>query len=242
METKNDDSEITIDLGRVVFLLWQKKLSIIFATIICALVGFILSEFVIPPTYSASADMLVNNNQDTKDISTVTSQDLVASNNLVGTYAVILKSHNILEKVITDQVLNLDYDELTKKINVEAVDDTQVMRITVKYGDAKTALDIVNEIVDLAPDVIMDTVNAGSVKTVDSPWTTGLPVAPSVLKWTAVAGLLGLLFMIMIIVIRDMMNDTFKTEDDIRQILDLTILGIIPLEDESADLGKEGGH
>jgi capsular polysaccharide biosynthesis protein len=88
----------------------------------------------------------------------------------------------------------------------------------------------------------MDTVNAGSVKTVDSPWTTGLPVAPGVSKWTAVAGLLGLLFMIMIVVVRDMMNDTFKTEDDIRQILDLPILGIIPLEDESADLGKEGGH
>jgi len=242
METNSQSEEYTtIDLMKVLFLLKEHFLQILAATLAGAAIGFVLSAFVIAPTYSASADMLVNNNQDGNAVTTITTSDLTASSNLVNTYSIILKSHDVLQQVIQNLKLDDTYEELEKRVTVEAVDNSQVMRITVKDGDAATAMKIVNEIVTFAPDAIINTVEAGSVKTVDNPWTTGKPVAPSKRNYTAIAALLGLMISAGIVLLKDMLNDTFKTEEDIRKILDLPVLGIIPLEDESAAQSEKKG-
>jgi capsular polysaccharide biosynthesis protein len=230
--------ETEIDLLRLAQVLWQHIVIIISVMVICAAAGYAIAAFVIAPTYSASADMIVNNQQDQTQSTAVTTGDLSASSTLVDTYAVILKSHTILEQVITDLNLDTTYDALADSITVTAVDSTQVMRITVKAGSSEEAMQIVSRIVELAPDAIMDTVNAGSVKTVDTPWTSGKPVSPSKSKFTALAGLLGLVVSCGIIILRELMNNTFQTEEDVRKVLGLQVLGVIPLE----ELGmKKGG-
>ena len=88
METQEE--YITIDLKKILFLFWHNILLILFSAAICAVIGFLYARFIITPLYSASADMLVNNRQDVT-ITTITSADLVASSNLVGTYSIILK-------------------------------------------------------------------------------------------------------------------------------------------------------
>lgn len=228
METQEE--YITIDLKKILFLFWHNILLILFSAAICAVIGFLYARFIITPLYSASADMLVNNTQDVT-ITTITSADLVASSNLVGTYSIILKSHNVLEKVIEDLNLNMTYEALSSQVTVKAVDDTQVMRITVINPSSAVAMKIVSRIVDLAPDIIIDTVNAGSVKMVDTPWTTQQPVSPNQKKYAAIAGVLGLVICVVFILIKEMLSNTFRTQEDVRRILDLPVLGIIPQED-----------
>ena len=229
METQE---EIIIDLKKISFLLWHNILLILLSAAICAVIGFLYARFMITPLYSASADMLVNNTntQDVK-ITTITSADLVASNDLVGTYSIILKSHNVLEQVIEDLNLDMTYEALSSQVTVKAVDDTQVMRITVINPSAAVAMEIVSKIVALAPDIIIDTVNAGSVKMVDTPWTTQQPVSPNQNKYAAIAGVLGLVICITFILVKETLSNTFRTQEDVRRVLGLPVLGIIPQEE-----------
>ena len=227
----NEDEEyMTIDLRKIFYQVMQNIVTIVLVTLICAILGYLVSAFLIKPTYSANAQMLVNNRRDEQSTSTISQSDINASSSLVNTYSIILKSHDVLEKVIDDCGLEYSVDVLSKMVSVSSVNSTQVMKITVNSKDAQEALNICSDLVEQAPDAIISAVDAGSVTTVSSPYTTGKPVSPSKKRNTAIAGLLGLFACLAVIVVREITNDKFKTTEDIRSVLDLNVLGVIPEE------------
>lgn len=225
--------ELEIDLSQLFYILWNNVVWILLAAVLCADIGYGIATFVKTPIYTASADMLVNNRQNTTsgDTSTVTSSDLNASSSLVSTYSIILKSHTVLAEVINTLGLDYSYSELANMVSVSTVNNTQVMRVTVKNADPQVAMDIVAQIVSIAPAVIVDKAEVGSVKTVDQPWSSGHPVSPDKKRYILVFALAGALLMCMFLILRELMNNTFKTEADITKELGLPILGVIPLEE-----------
>jgi len=231
MDKQND--EITIDLRKIFFQIWKNKTLIALITLIFALIGYLGSAFFISPKYQATADLIVNNRNEENSSSstTISNSDLQASSNLVDTYSVILTEHELMQQVISDLGLDYSYETLKSKISVTSVNSTQVMRVTVTDGEAEEALRIVTDLVRLAPERIMTAVNAGSVAVVDQPWTSGKPVSPNVMRNTMIAGLIGLMLCLAEIVIMEILNDKFKTTEDIRTVLDLPVLGVIPVEE-----------
>ena len=226
--------ELDFDLSQLFYILWNNIVWILLAAVICADIGYGIATFVKTPMYTASADMLVNNKQSTTasgDTNTVTSSDLNASSSLVSTYSIILKSHTVLEEVISTLGLDYRYSELANMVSVNTVNDTQVMRVTVKNADPQVAMDIVAQIVSIAPAVIVDKAEVGSVKTVDQPWSSGRPVSPDKKRYILVFGLLGAFLMCAFLILKELLNNTFKTEADITRELGLPILGVIPLEE-----------
>ena len=236
MEYEND--ELIVLMEKVWYVVKEHWLLLAVVLILCSGTGYGVARFVITPVYRASADMLVNNSQEISNM-TITTSDITASTNLVDTYAVILKSHMVLEQVIADLGLPYNYKEMEKKISVQAVNETQVMRISVEDTSAQQAMEIVTKIVEIAPEVIIHAVEAGSVKTVDTPWTTGYPISPNKNLYMAAAGCLGLLLCMGILFLQDMMNNTFKTEEDVRKVLGLPILSVIPVIDEKEQSPKK---
>ena len=234
MEKRNieQNDEIVIDLWQIGYILWQQAVWIVLVAVLCADLGFAVAAFAIRPTYSASADMIVNNKKNAAtQTGDVTSSDLNASSTLVSTYSVILKSHNVLGQVVDQLELPYSYDQLAKMISVSTVNSTQVMRITVRCGDSRTALEIVSKLVEIAPAVIVDKAEVGSVKTVDDPWTSGKIVAPSKKRYALAGFAAGFLVMCALVVLKELLNNTYKTEVDITKDLGLPVLGVIPLEE-----------
>ena len=231
--TSTNRDEIEIDLSQLFYILWRNIVWIILAAVICADIGYGIATFVKTPIYTASADMIVNNKQNTSttETNTVTSSDLTASSSLVSTYAIILKSHTVLEEVIKTLGLDYSYSELANMVSVSTVNDTQVMRVTVKNADPQVAMDIVAQIVSIAPAVIVDKAEVGSVKTVDQPWSSGRPVSPDKKKYILLFALAGAVLMCFLFILRELLNNTFKTENDVTRELGLPILGVIPLEE-----------
>lgn len=224
--------ETVISLHRMFYILWKNIAYILGIASICASAGF-AAALLITPVYSASADLIVNNKQtEAGRTGDVTFSDLSASSTLVGTYSVILKSHTVLEQIIEDLQLDYTYEELAGIISVSTVDSTQVMRITVRCGDADTALRIVSSLARIAPEVIPDKAEVGSVRTVDAPWTSGSIVSPDKKRFAFLGFLSGFLAMFLYYLLRESLNDTYKTESDIMKDLGLPILGIIPLEEK----------
>ena len=55
-----------------------------------------------------------------------------------------------------------------------------------------------------------------------------VPVSPSKAKNTVLAGMLGLVISVGIVILRYLLNNKFMTDDDITNKLGLTVLGVIP--------------
>lgn len=79
-----------------------------------------------------------------------------------------------------------------------------------------------------APDIIIQTVKAGSVEVISQPKAGENPVSPRKMMNTAIAGMLGLVFGLGVVFLRSMLNNKFMTDTDINKKLGLTVLGVIP--------------
>ena len=197
----------TIDL-RELFLLVKKNILMILAvTIASAAVGFLISAFLLSPQYEASATLIVNSREDQTAQTTITNDQITSATKLVDTYSVILTSDTVLDKAIADLELTLDYEELLDKVTVESVNGTQVMKISVQDEDPVLAQSIVANIVEQAPEIIIQTVKAGSVEVISQAKTAEEPVSPKKVLNTALAGILGLVLSLGFVLLRNVMNN-----------------------------------
>ena len=216
----------TIDLLEVLNAVRQHLLAVILTTVILAGVGFGVSKFLITPQYEASALMIVNTRQDTT--SNVTSDQINSATKLVSTYSIIIKSRTVLQQVIDDLNLVIDYDALYKRVTVSDVDTTQVIKIAVQDPNPQAAQIICNQITSVAPGIIMDKVEAGSVKVIASASLPSKPVSPRTLRTTAMGMMLAMVVCVGIVVLRMLLNNKINTEEDVEKYLGLTVLGVIP--------------
>lgn len=228
----------TIDLRQLFEIVRRNLLLIVAVTVLFAAGGYLGTTFLITPQYEASAMLIVNSREGQQLQGSVTNDSLNSAKQLVETYSVILKSDTVLDQTIEDLNLPLTYDQLAAKVSITAVNDTQVMKITVQDADVNLAKDIVSNIVEQAPDVIINTVKAGSVEVVSDASANPNPVSPSKSRNTALAGILGCVLVIGILFMKSLFNNRIMTESDISQKLALPILGVIP---DSA-LGDNGSR
>ena len=221
------DDEIEIDLWELFQILLKNWLWILLSTLGCAILGLLITMFLITPKYRAEATMIVNTRQD--QTATVTNDQITSAQKLVDTYSIIIRSRRVVDPIMEKLNIEADYESFVKNIIVESVNDTQVMSIQVENKDPEIALQVVQEIVDRAPGAIISTVEAGSVNVVSEPYVNAEePVSPSKLKNTAIAAFIGLFISSGTFLLIAFLDNTFKSEEDIQKRLGLVTIGIIP--------------
>lgn len=221
------DDEIEIDLWELFQILLKNWLWILLSTLGCAILGLLITIFLITPKYRAEATMIVNTRQD--QTATVTNDQITSAQKLVDTYSIIIRSRRVVDPIMEKLNIEADYESFVKNIIVESVNDTQVMSIQVENKDPEIALQVVQEIVDRAPGAIISTVEAGSVNVVSEPYVNSeVPVSPSKLKNTAIAAFIGLFISSGAFLLIAFLDNTFKSEEDIQKQLGLVTIGIIP--------------
>ena len=216
----------TIDLLEVLNAVRQHILAIILTTLVLAAAGFGVSKFLMTPMYQASALMIVNTRQDIT--SNVTSDQINSATKLVSTYSIILKSDTVLNQVIENLGLNMDYQQLAERVTVSAVDDTQVMKVTVTSDNPEWARQVCEQITQISPDVILEAVEAGSVKVISKASISPEPVSPNVSRNTARGAVAGLVISVGIVFLMVLLDNKINNEEDVSKYLDLTVVGVIP--------------
>ena len=97
-QAMNHEDEIEIDVIAILMDLWRKLPLIIVVGVITAALGFGYSSFKLVPMYQSSTSMYVLPR--TTDVTTLTATDIQIGSLLTSDYAEIIKSRNVLEKVI----------------------------------------------------------------------------------------------------------------------------------------------
>lgn len=213
-ELENDD-EIEIDLRELFLALKKKIVWILLTTIVFAGAAGLITKFAMTPVYSSSAQLYVMSKS---GISQLT-QD----------YMVIVKTRPVLEQVINDLKLDMDYKELSGKITVENPTDTRIMQITVSDKDPELAKDITQDLAEVTSKTVAEKMDVKSPTIIENAYKAEQPDSPSLKKNVAIGAILGFILMAAVIVIQYLMNDTILKEDDIEKYLGINTLAQLPL-------------
>lgn len=217
----------SLDLRGFLFILRKNIKMLIIMTIIFGLVGYSVSKFLIKPQYQSTATLIVNASTQSQDMSQ-TYDAVQVSQMLVDTYTIILESDTVLDKVDNDLQLGLTTQQLKKKIDVKGEGTTEVIDLSVKDESPATAAAIANDILKFAPSEIMRTVKAGSVEVISKARPLNKPVSPNIPLFTLIGAFAGLFLALIIAFMKEMLNNTFESDEDIQKYLDFTLLGVIP--------------
>ena len=147
---------------------------------------------------------------------------------MVSTYAIIIKSNRVLNEVIEKLELDIDYEKMAKKVEVASINSTQVMEVVVTDPVPERAAQIVEQIAKIAPKRIVEAVEAGSCKVISDVETGKYPVSPSVMKYTALLAMVGLVLSAGLVILKELFSNYIEDDADVTKYLGLPVLGVIP--------------
>lgn len=214
-----------IDVLSLLKKLWMKKFLILFMALFFGTLALLGSIFLIKPSYSASTRIYVINQQNAENI---TATDLQAGSFLVNDYKEIITSRDVMKDVIATNSLSLSPDTLSKMISVTIPADTRVISITVTNHDPQQAKDLANSIREVASEKIKSVTKVQDVTPLEKAQLPSKPSSPNIKRNTLIGMLIGGLFTIVIIVIKEVLDDRVKRPEDVEEVLGMTLLGIVP--------------
>ena len=235
---QNDQEKyIEIDLMQLLAAVWKKLWIVILAAVLTAAAVFGFTYFAITPVYQAESMLYVNNNKAAADSQTISAADLTAAQSLTETFTVVLNSRAVLEETAKQAGFKGGVKKLSSMISSSAVNETEMIRITVSSTDPEEAAELANAAASVSSSKMMETVEGSSVKVIDSAVVPEEQSSPDYMKNTIIGFLLGLLISMGIIVLMDLKDTSIRSDSQLSDMFDeIPVLAVIPLPN-----GKSGG-
>ena len=205
----------------------KRKGTIFIITLLTVLIAAAVSYYALTPQYENSTQILVN--QEKLNKGAISNQNIQADLQLVNTYSVIIKSKRIMDEVKEQLSLNTTVNELTKNMTVNSASNSQVIEITVRNPDPKTAMDIANTTAAVFEKEIQNLMNVNNVSVLSSAGLSSNPtaVAPNHILNLAVAAFIGLALGMAMSFLLEYSDTTIKDENDVEVLLDVPLLAVI---------------
>ena len=188
------------------------------------------------PVYDSTTKIYILNKEENQ---TVTYSDVQISTQLTQDYAELIKSRYVIEEVI--QRLNLvdvDYEDLSKVLKVDTPSDTRIVAITARDEDPLMAMQIANCIREVASEHITNVMDIDAINVAETANVPTQKSGPSVMRWTIIAGFLGAVIIAFFAILEYLLDDTIKSNDDVERYLGLSTLALVPLTTEETDKKK----
>lgn len=218
-----------IDFKRIFENFKQRVVLIAFIIFLTCTVVIGYTIFLEKPYYKATSTLVltgVSSNNSSNDA--ITANDLTINSKLVSTYQEIIKSKKVLNQVINDLNLDVTTDELAKMISVSAVNDTEIISITVTNRNPQACSKIANKVSNAFSAEVSKIYNIENVSVLDSAEIPSQSANMSFVKKLALALLSGLFLGCLLAFIIAYFDTTIKSVDQIEEVTNLPILGRVP--------------
>ena len=221
IETSNEIS--LVDLFKI---LRSNLLLIIISTLLIGTIAALYAFLVANPKYKSNAYVMV---QVQIESGSGESFDLVNAQRLLSTAADLISMPVVLEKVIADLDLDITAKQLSESLDVTSSTTSYFINVSYISEDALLAQAVVDEVINEAiafadgnvailKDNIIRTSNAKE----------GVYDSPNRVLYTIIGLLLGGILGVGIAFIKELMDNTFKTKEQLEQTFGIQVLGVIP--------------
>ena len=220
-----NNEEIEIDLLELFGYYLDKIRWIAAGFIVGALIAGLVTHFAITPKYTATSKMYMVSagSQSVVDLT-----DLNIGQSISKDYVELLKTRPIIESVIREQKLQYSYNQLVGMLDLTVITDTRIICINVTSTDSKEAMNIANALAAKGVTELPKLMETPEPHIAEYAVVPVNRSSPSLTKNTMIGALLGLIIMLAIFTIQFLMDDTFKTADDIEKEFGVMPLTVIP--------------
>lgn len=239
MENKNiskkyENDEVEIDLMELFRALRHRLWMILLTAVLFGGAAGAFSKFVLTPQYTSTAMVYILS----KETTLTSLADLQIGSQLTKDYMIVATSRPVLEGIIDELGLNLDYEGLKEKIEIANPADTRILSITVQDPDPHMAKTLADAVATNSSEYIGDIMEMVPPKIIEKGVAATTKSSPSNSKNAVLGAMAGIFLVCGIIVLEVIMNDAIKTEDDVERYLGISVLASVPAR--KSDSGKYG--
>lgn len=227
--------EYEIDLRELFFVIKSKLLVIILSGMIGALAAGLFSYYLIDPVYSSTSKLYIL----TQSTSITSLSDIQVGTSLTSDYMELIKSRPVVEQVIKDTDLDMDYEQLAAKLSVTNPADTRILNIMVKDGNPRLAKKIADDFASVAQKQISEIMKMDEPSIWEQGHVADSPDSPNHRMNILIGGLLGIFLSMLFVIILHLMDDTLKTPEDVAFYLGLNTLAVIPMRTDKKQAKKK---
>ncbi|NLB28953.1 MAG: hypothetical protein GX823_01810 [Clostridiales bacterium] len=216
-------------LSELISALLKRVWIIILFVVIFTVGAFLFTRIFIEKKYTASVSMYVAPNAAGSEvIAAATLSDLNYAQKVVNTYIEILMTNAFMESVAQKDGLDFSAAQLKGMVNIRAVNQTEIFKISVTTSAPELSLQLANTIAEMAPEKIIEIKDADAVRVVDPAVLPRGPSSPNLMKNTAIGALLGLVLSVLLVIALDWLDIRIKDEEDFKKHYNVPLLGAIP--------------
>lgn len=229
-----DDEEESLDLLEIANVLLSKLWVLILVAAIGAGAAGIGTTLFITPKYQATSMIYIYS----KTTSVTSLVDLQLGSQLAVDFTIVATTREVMEKVIESANLDMDYWDILDCVSVYNPTGSHVLEITATNEDPELAAKISNSVANELRSRIADVMNTEEPAMVERAVVPGSPSSPK-MKTNVILGAAGAFIVAAgLIVLIYLMDDTIKTEEDVKRYLNLNVLAEIPAERNQKKNGK----
>lgn len=233
--TSNSDDGRMVELQDYLRAVWRRW-KVIASVVLAALAIAAVVTLQMTPQYSSSARLFVSASQQDSSPNAAYEGGLFSAAR-VASYADLSSGQELARRVIGALGLNMEPDELTKKIDAKVIPDTVLLQISVTDPDPKRAQMLTRAVANQFRGLVADLetppgkANAPIKATiVDQASLLDTPESPNPLRNLVLAGILGLLLGLGAAVVRELLDNSVKGPDDVAGTIGTAVMGSIPFD------------
>ena len=191
--------------------------------------GAIKTIYFTADTYTASGVLYVSSKSvdNTTKEDEVNKGDIDTARTLSTTYIETLKIRAFLMDV-SDAINNrFSYSEISKMIQVSAINNTELLSIKVTAETAQDAYDIAKNLVSLAPKKLAEVNEGGSIKIIDQVLKPTTANDSGLFKNCVIGGMIGFILAIAIVFLIAFFDKKVRRSEDVAKRYEVSILGVL---------------
>ena len=208
------------------FLNYLKKyVLVIVAVALVLIIGvFIYDKSIKKPLYTTYTTIILTKSNEAQTGTTITQNDILLNQKLVETYSKIIKSKLVLEQVISETGVTYTAEELSENVNVEAYENTEMLKISVTDQDPELAASIANSIAQVFSGEIAKIYQINNISVVDVA-VTPEEVSNNTLKRDLLLALFVSIFgTIAVVFVVYYFDDTVKLTDNLEEEIGMPVV------------------
>jgi capsular exopolysaccharide synthesis family protein len=209
----------------------QRRWLTIVVFFLLGLTGAGLLTYTQTPEYESSARIFIS--VDTSGDSTQAAQGALFGTNRVQSYAQLATSREVLQQVISRLNLNLTPGQLAAKITSSVATDTVIIKLGVVDPDAGVAQQVAKAESEVMTSFISDVETSPVKATIVDPASYNRnQVSPQPVLNLALGALIGLLVGAGVAVLRELLDNTVSSPDDVEETASAPVLASIAYDSE----------
>ena len=218
-----------LDLKELLKIFWERKLQIILIVFIFLVIGIVYSMFLVTPKYTATTSLLLTSSTSgEKEETSITTTDLTLNSKLVPTYSELVKSKEVIERVISNVGVEVDEKLVRNNISVSAKKNTDLLEIELTLPDPNMAEKIANETANVFIGFVKEYYKVDNLKVVDEAIVPNTPSNMNHTRNLTIFAFLGFFVSCGYVFLIKVLDNTVKLQEEIEEKYGIPVLAIIP--------------